>query len=712
MLHSLSVMSLVNFPGCEEREEEEEEHGEKVLFYFQLERSLNFYLDFCSVLVGSEAAAEGTAPAIAPASRAHAAANPASFDADDEIMEAPVVESSKANTLAGSVSAKSSKRKGKSSPPLAVASAALPLQLQGQILSASAGSVAPSKSVATNIGSAYDASSDYLSSSSTSSLKHDDVASIALKQSTFQALKESFLSKPKNSGKKDTSKSKSVVNPVSQHNQQPAGIKIDAAVSSKPPRGRSPPAPASSEEIVKLDPLENPLRLASCAAFLAQPSYATVFEKKALCFDISHAKCYRWLVPRRSLVLIVDKDADLLRGVFETTGTVIMDPRKDVPSATSAHVPISPLKNELFSPISLSRVGHLINLNALCEETPFESLTTSQFSAILQMFSVPSVSQSLSKSSLAFDARDSKSVAERSLSMKQPSSVSSEISSDKSGRSPSSRSSHEAFDSAKVLPASGDFRQPVYASSVASFHQNAAAQPEPPHAATSARPLFMPFPANGASSGSSSLPSFPRFQPSAAPSVLAAASPFNTGASAYSSSRQYVPIEAEQLQHASFGTGSSGGYSPWGGFDQRIFGSNESPEFLLGGLRHEFQQGEAEAPSSHEDELATNFFWSAPSPSSQYSAGPQTGSRLFGKVDADQSQSGAMSLSAGMQSLDMRDHVGIHPRPWAPMERTLSSGFGVAGDSASNAFSRPSRQQWHNPSSESLDQRGKAVHKH
>jgi hypothetical protein len=659
-------------------------------------------------VVSSEAAAEESAPA----ARVDPVVNTASFDADDEIMETPLVDHLKASIVAANVSAKSVKRKAKTPPPSTGASSASQLPPQIQVLPASAGSVTSVKPVTASSGN--DASSDYLSSSSTSSVKHDDAAAISLKQSTFQALKESFLSKPKNAGKKDNSKTKLVTNPSSQNTVHSAGIKVEAAVSAlKPPRGRSPPVPVLSEENVKLDPFEDPLRLASCAAFLAQPSYATVFERKALCFDIGHAKCYRWLVPRRSMLLIVDRDADLLRGVFETTGTVIMDPRKDVPSATSAYVPLSPLKKELFPPISLSRVGHLINLSTLSEESPFETLTTSQFSAILQMFSRPSVTQSPSKATPTFDTKDSKAIPNRALPIKQPSSIPSEVSRDSSGRIPSSRSSRESFDPTNAPPVAVDFRQPTFASSASSFQQHGSAQQESQHVAATARPFFLPFqPESGASLGNSSLPAFSRFQPPVAPAALTASSPFNPDASSYSSSRQYVPIEAQQQQQASFGAGSSGGYSPWGGFDQRIFGSNESPELFLGGLRHEFQQGEAVVPPRNDEELAANLFWNGALPSSQYPPGRQSGSRLFGKVDAEHRQSNAMNLSAGIQSLGLQDHVGIHhQRPWAPMGHALSSGFGGVDDLTSNTFTISSEQQWHNPSSENLDVRGKSIPK-
>jgi hypothetical protein len=681
----------------------------RYLVFLSNSDNLVFHFGICSAVVGSEAAAED----LAPAAIVEPVVNTASFDADDEIMEAPVVDNSKTSTVSANVAAKSVKRKGKNLPPSTEASSVTQFPPQNQVLSASASVVAPSKPVAA--GSTNDASSDYLSSSSTSSIKHDDAAVVALKQSTFQALKESFLAKPKNTGKKDNLKSKSVTNPSSQNGVHPVGMKVEAAVSStKPLRGRSPPVLVSSEGIVKLDPLEDPQRLASCAAFLAQPSYATVFERKALCFDIGHAKCYRWLVPRRSLLLVVDRDADLLRGVFETTGTVIMDPRKDVPSATSAYVPISPLKKELFPPVSLSRVAHLVNLSALSEESPFESLTASQFSAILQIFSLPAVTQSPPKPTLAFDARDPQSAPNRVLSVKQPSSVPLEDSRDLLSRTPSSRLPREALYPMNAPPASVDFRQPAHTPSLSSAQQHFNAHSESHHVVASTRPFYLPYsPASGASLGNSGLPTFPRFQPSVAAPVLTAASSFNPDALTYSSSRQYVQNEAQQQQPVTFGPGSSGGYSPWGGFDQRIFGSNESSEFLLGGLRHEFQQNEANIPPRNNEDHAPNMFWNGTSASGQYSAGRQSGSRLFGKFDAEHRQSSTMNLSAGVQNLGLQDHVGIHhQRPWAPMGHSLPSEFGGVDDLASNAFTRSSQQQWHNPSSENMDHRGQAVHKH
>jgi hypothetical protein len=669
----------------------------------------NIDFDACSALVGLEATA------VEDSTRVDAAAAPvdsvisvvASCDADDEIQEAPSAVISAPKAVAGSMSAKT-KRKGKVVPSgaaVAAVSSVPPPQphSQLQVPSSSAGSVGSSMSV---LGSSTnDPSLDYLSSSSTGSLKHDDAAAIALKQSTFQVLKEGVLSNAKNVGKKDNSKAKAVANPSAQHISQFADMKLDASVSfAKPVRGRLPQVPAiSSEEPVKLDPFLDPLRLVSCASFLALPGYATVFEKKALCFDISHAKCYRWLVPRRSLILIVDRDAHLLRGVFETIGTVIMDPRKDVPSAMSAHVPISPLK-DLFSPISLARVAHLINLDALCEESPFESLTSSQFSTILEMFSSPVVTPSKPPLALAIDARDTISAQPHASFAKQPLSLSAAAPLNRLIAS-SALQSQESFDSTK---APRDHRQPNHASHMASFHQGSTALPVSQRTISSARPLYQPFPsASGASIGNSGLPSFPRFQSSTVPAVPAAAPMFNAVATSYAPASQYSRNPAE-LQQAPYSAGTLGGYSPWGGFDQRIFGRNESPESLLGGLQHEFQQ--VATPAS-EEVPAMPFFWSGTSSSSQQHAAPQPNSRFFGKADAEHRHSNTMSLSAGMQRLDIQDHGGIRQMNWAPIEHDLSSGLGT-DDFGSNSFTTSSQQQWQNLSAELLDQRGKAVHKH
>ncbi len=660
-----------------------------------------------SAAVPDAAAVEESAPA-----QVHPVVATAVLDADDEVLEATPADAFTAKAVSGDVSSKSSKRKGKGSSAAAAASANSmpPLQPQNQqpqTPSISAGSVGSSMSVMG--GTATDASSDYLSSSSTSSVKHDEAA-LALKQSTFQVLKESVLSKPKNAAKKDTSKAKAVVN---QHTLQLPDAKSDNSVAAiEPHRGRSPPAAAvPSEHVVKCDPLQDPLRLSSCAVFLAQPSYAAVFEKKALCFDISHAKCYRWLVPRRSLILVVDRDAHLLRGVFETTGTVIMNPRKDTPSALSAYVPISPLLKELFPPISLSRVAHLIKLDALCEESPFESMTSSRFSAILQLLSAPAAAPSQSPVVSPLSTKELHSAQKQPQVLQQPPS-SLHVPRNGLATLTASQSSHEPFHSTKGPHLHGNHSQQTYTSSVASFQHNSVAHPEPQHSATSAAPFYQPFPTtNGTPLGSGSVRSLPRYQASSAP-ILAAASAFNAQASSYAPPEQYGRIQAEQQQQqqqqSSFSAGSSGGYSPWGGFDQRIFGSNESQEYLLGGLRHEFEQGTAENPQMNEDAPAMPYFWSGASNSAgaQYH---QPASRFFGKVDAEQRQSHAYSLSSSMQSLDLQDHGGIGQSNWTPIEHNLSSGFGSFG---SNTFSRSSQQQWQNLSSELLDHRGKVVQKH
>jgi hypothetical protein len=674
--------------------------------YFEMHWPPSIDFNACSALLGLEAAAAEDSTrvdaAAAPVSSVISAI--ASCDADDEIQEAPSTVISAPKAVAGSISAQIN-RKGRNIPSGATVASASTMQPQSQLQapSSSAGSVGSSTSVTGS--SVNDPSLDYLSSSSTGSLKHDDAAAIALKQSTFQVLKEGVLSKPKSVGKKDNSKAKAVVNPSIQHISQFADMKVDAPVSSaKPVRSRLPQVPSISlEEPVKLDPFLDPLRLASCASFLALPSYAAVFEKKALCFDISHAKCYRWLVPRRSLVLIVDRDAHLLRGVFETTGTVIMDPRKDVPSAMSAHVPISPLK-DLFSPISLARVAHLINLNALCEENPFESLTSAQFSTIFQMFSSLAVTQPQPPSTIAIDVRDANSAQQQASFAKQ--SLSSSAAAPLNGlNSSSALKSQESFDSTK---APSDYRQPNYASPMAGFHQGFTAQPVPQRTVSSARPLYQPFPStSGASIGNSGLPSFPRFQSSAVPAVPAAAPMFNAVATSYAPVAQHSrnPVELPQTPYSA---GTWGGYSPWGGFDQRIFGRNESPESVLGGLHHEYQQ--VAAPTS-EEVPAMPFFWSGASSSSQQHAAPQPKSRFFGKVEAEHRHGNSMSHSAGMQRLDIQDHGGIRQMPWAPMEHHLSSGMGT-DDFGSNSFTTSSQQQWQNLSAELLDQRGKAVHKH
>lgn len=669
-------------------------------------------MDTSSAVVSSNAAAaEDSTPADAPAEPVQPVVTNAF--AEDEV-ESPSAAISTTKVVAGNASAKSSARKGKTSPSLAAASSANavpPMQPPSQLQapSSTAGSVGGSTSATGS--SANDASSDYLSSSSTGSLKHDDAATIALKQSTFQVLKES-VSKPKNAGKKDNLKAKAVANPVTQHVSHPADTKSNASVSSaKPPRGHSPPVPAvATEAVVKLDPLQDPLRLVSCAAFLALPSYSTVFEKKALCFDISHAKCYRWLVPRRSLVLIVDRDAHLLRGVFETTGTVIIDPRKDVPSAMSAYVPISPLK-ELFAPVSLTRVTHLMNFNSLCEESPFELLTSSQVSAILQILSTPAVTPSQPPRNLSIEASDVPSAQRQTSVLKQPSSSSSAVPLDRLSISSASYSSHESSDSRKVQQASSNYRQPIYAPPTAGFHQTPASQREPERFASSARPLYQPFPsASGASVGTTGLPSFPPYDASATPHAPTSSSMFNADASSYAPSGQYGQFSAE-MQQTSYSTATWGGYSPWGGFDQRIFGRNESSESPLGGLQHEFQQVRFQNPHANEEVSAAQFFWGSASHNSQYAAAPQSKSRFFGKVDAPPAQSSTLSVSAGMQGSDKQNEGGTRQMPWTPMEHGLSSGFG-ADDFGSNTYTRSSQQQWQNLSAELLDQRGKAVYKH
>ena len=682
----------------------------------------SFKTEFCSAVVCLEAATAFDSAPVALTAEVDPGLVNASFDADDEIMEVTAVETP-SKVAAGNASAKSSKRKGKDSqPPATACLATVAPQPPPPNPAASASS-------SVTASGANDASSDYLSSSSTSSLKHDDAAAMALKQSTFQVLKESVLSKPKNTGKKDTSKAKAVAAHSKQQAAQPADLKVDASpASSKAFRGRSPTAPViASAEPVKLDPLEDPLRLASCAAFLAQPSYAAVFEKKALCFDISNAKCYRWLVPRRSLVLVVDRDAYLLRGVFETTGTVIIDPRKDIPSAMSAYVPISPLRSELFLPISLARVSHLINLNALCDESPFEALTSTQFSAILQMFVTPAPPLSPPQSRTVADAKEFVSVQPQVSLLKTPSAPMSSAVPRKNGTvtSLSSHSSQEAYGSAESLHSVSNHRQQMYASSTESIPQVAAAQPLSQHSTTSARHFYQPFSsASEATSGSSSN-SFPRFQQSAATAVHGTAPVFNAVASSYAPSDQYGRIQAEQQQQqhqqqqqqqqqqALYSAGSWGGFSPWGGFDQSIVGSNESPEYLLGLVRQEFLQGAPESPPRDEGASVHSFPWNGTSPGSQYSSAPQSRSRLFGKADALDEQSNAMGFSAGMQSLDIHDHGGLSQTPWMPMEYNLPSGVG-ADDFTSNSFPRSS--QWQSLSSDLSDfpngQRGKAVRKH
>jgi hypothetical protein len=702
------------FKAAKKEKKKKKSMGKRCVYCSQNVPFLSIYSGTpSSAAVPDAAAVEESAPAQAAAAHVHPVVAAAVLDADDEILKAMPADAYPAEAVSGNVSSKASKRKGKSSSAAAAASASSmpPLQPQNQpqIPSISAGSGGSGMSVMG--GTATDASSDYLSSSSTSSVKHDEAA-LALKQSTFQVLKESVLSKPKNAAKKDASKAKAVVN---QHTLQLPGAKSDSSVAAiEPHRARSPPAAAvPSEQVVKRDPLQDPLRLSSCAVFLAQPSYAAVFEKKALCFDISHAKCYRWLVPRRSLILVVDRDAHLLRGVFETTGTVIMNPRKDIPSGLSAYVPISPLLKELFPPISLSRVAHLIKLDALCEESPFESMTSSRFSAILQLLSAPAAAPSQSPVVPPLYTKELHSAQKQPPVLQQPPSSLHVPRNGLARSSPPSQSSHEPYDSAKGPHLSGNHSQQTYTSSVASFQHNSVAHPEPQRSAASAAPFYQPFPtANGTPLGSSSVRSLPRYQASSAP-ILAAASAFNAQASSYAPPEQYGRIQAEQQQQqqqqqSSFSAGSSGGYSPWGGFDQRIFGSNESQEYLLGGLRHEFEQGTAENPQMNEDVPAMPYFWSGASNSAgaQYH---QSGSRFFGKVDADQRQSHAYSLSSSMQSLDLQDHGGIGQSDWTPIEHNLSSGFGNFG---SNTFTRPSQQQWQNLSSELLDQRGKIVQKH
>jgi len=704
----LSYVTLSNtliFKAAKKEKKKKKSMGKRCVYCSQNMLLLKIYsVTPSSAAVPDAAAVEESAPAAAIAARVEPAVAAAVFDADDEVLEATPADACTAKAVVGNVSSKASKRKGKSSSAAAAASASSmpPLQPQNQTQTPSLSAGGGGSCMSVVGGAANDASSDYLSSSSTSSVKHDEAA-LALKQSTFQVLKESVLSKPKNAAKKDVSKAKVVVN---QHTLQLPDSKSDSSVAAiEPHRGRSPPAAAvPSEHVVKHDPLQDPLRLSSCAVFLAQPSYAAVFEKKALCFDISHAKCYRWLVPRRSLILVVDKDAHLLRGVFETTGTVIMNPRKDTPAGLSAYVPISPLLKELFPPISLSRVGHLIKLDALCEESPFESMTSSQFSAILQLLSAPAAAPSQAPALPPFHTKELHSSQKQQPVLQQPPS-SLHVPRNGVARSPASQSSHEPH-----LP--GNHSQQTYTSSVASFQHNSVAHPEPQHAASSARPFYQSFPAaNGTPLGSSSVRSLPRYQASSAP-ILAAASAFNAQASSYAPPEHYgrIQVEQHQQQQSSFSAGSSGGYSPWGGFDQRIFGSNESQEHLLGGLRHEFEQATAENPQMNEDVPAMPYFWSGASNSAgaQYH---QPGSRFFGKVDAEQRQSHGYSLSSSMQSLDLQDHGGIGQSNWTPIEHNLSSGFGV-GSFGSNTFTRSSQQQWQNLSSELLDQRGKVVQKH
>jgi hypothetical protein len=645
------------------------------------------------------AAAQDSTPVVAPIAPVDATLAIPSPDAVDEQLEAPPVGTSIAKDIEVGVSVKSGKRKGKGSQ--SIAESAAPHQSQLPAVSASAGSV--SSSVVANVSSLNDASSDYLSSSSTSSLKLDDAATTALKFSTFQAMKEGVPSKPKLAGKKENSKVASVVDRSNQQVPQRTDTKVSASPSSsKAARGRSPlVTTVASEEIVKLDALQDPLRLASCAVFLAQPSYATVFEKKSLCFDISHAKCYRWLVPRRSLVLLVDRDAHLLRGVFETIGTVIVDPRKDVPSAMSAYVPITPLKNELFPPISLTRVGHLINLNALSEESPFESLNASQFSTILQLLSTPAVPLSASLSKLSGDNKESTLPLKQSSFMKQPfASSSSGAVLNGFNRSLETHAFQEGFDTVNISPVLQDDRQHLYGSAVENHQQNADIQPNFQYLATSARPFCQPFPPSvaGASSGSSSSSfSFPRLR------QTASTSNYGPDSSFYAPTGPYCQSQPEQQQQASFSAGTSDGYSPWGGFDQRIFGSDESPEFLLGGLRYEFQQGVSDRSARNDMAPPLPFQWSSSSSSTHHVPAPDPRSRQFGKHDFVHNQGDTASLSAGIQRMDLQDLSGFNQTPWMPFS---SSGF------CSQPQQSAAQPHWPSARSNFLDQQSKTDRKH
>jgi hypothetical protein len=377
------------------------------------------------------------------------------------------------------------------------------------------------------------------------------------------------------------------------------------------------------------------------------------------------------------------------------------------------------LKSELFLPISLARVGHLINLSALCDESPFELLTSSQFSAILQMLSTPAAPSSPPQSRPVADSKESAFVQTQFSLLKTPSSsVSSGVPRSNGSVRSSMHSSQEAYDSTDALHSAGNQRHQMYASSMEPIQQIAAAQPKSQHSATSARLFYQPFASAGETTSGSGSNGFPRFQPSAATAVHGTSAAFNAVASSYAPSQQYGRVQADQQQQqqqqhqqqALYSAGSWDGFSPWGGFDQSIVGSNESPEYLLGLVRQEFQQGAPDSPPRDEGASVLSFPWNGASPGSQYTAAPQSRSRLYGKADARDGQSNAMGLSAGMQSLDIHDHGGLGQAPWMPMEYNLPSGVGV-DDFTANSYTSASQQQWQH-SDFSNGQRGKAVRKH